>query len=170
MCLQGQDVTMERIALETGIARTTLFRLFPSRRDLLFALNLSLAERCLAEAPEDAGVEETLRHLCQWYAAYHPVVKLLFEAGATLPPDAGGIRTVVRAALERDGQPVTLADVIMPVWHERVCHLAVEGQTLDYDRELAPLVRQVLARRPTVRAAVTSHNETKGEARRPPLL
>src|SRR5512140_3521526 len=57
-------LTMERVAAESGAAKTTVYRRWPSKAALCMDLYLDIARREL-EAPDTGSVEADLRHIAK---------------------------------------------------------------------------------------------------------
>jgi AcrR family transcriptional regulator len=93
---RGASASTEEVAAEAGVAIGTVFRHFPTKRDLLSAILKTLLERLTADARTLAGADpatalfEFFTHVVEQAAAKRSVVELLAE---------GGVRVGVTEAL-----------------------------------------------------------------------
>jgi AcrR family transcriptional regulator len=58
-----ERLTMERVAAESGVAKTTLYRRWPTKAALCMDLYLDVAERELSD-PDTGDVARDLEHIC----------------------------------------------------------------------------------------------------------
>jgi AcrR family transcriptional regulator len=85
---QGLDASLDEIARRAGVGNATLYRRFPSRRDLVaevFASKMSeyvdLADQSLAEPDPWAAFVSYLTHICEMQAHDRGLSELLVTTG-----------------------------------------------------------------------------------------
>lgn len=90
----GASPTVDDVAAEAGISRTTAFRYFPSQRAILLAAHpqIELSSLLPADPPDDAAarldlvLEAFTRITLDWEPQLRASLRLSLEPGAALPP------------------------------------------------------------------------------------
>jgi AcrR family transcriptional regulator len=100
----GAEVSMAEIIRRSGVGSATLYRNFPSRRELLEAiLDQEINDFCdaastIAGDTAEARLTAWLRQLCDYVAGKRPIVVELLEHGDRTGPVLGTVRGRVLAA------------------------------------------------------------------------
>jgi AcrR family transcriptional regulator len=92
-------LTMERVAVESGVAKTTLYRRWPTKAALCMSLYLAVAERELRD-PDTGNIRDDLKHITRTVVHLHT----RSVAGPAL------IGMIAEAHLNPDSSSAVLAD------------------------------------------------------------
>lgn len=95
---EGVTPTVDQVAQESGVSRTTTYRYFPTRRDLLLAAHPEIEQSSLlgTDAPEhprhrlEIVLDEHFRILREWESQLRASLRASLEPGASQPPLRGG--------------------------------------------------------------------------------
>jgi AcrR family transcriptional regulator len=148
---QDAEVSMAEISRRAGVGMATLYRNFPSRRELLEALYLDeidvvceAAEIIDGETPGQR-FEAWLRRFCESLDHKHHLVELLDQTDAAGPSHAANKARVLAA-----GQPLLLAaqqtqEIRDDLTLEQILRLVMAITTIDPDSGyIAPILKTAL--------------------------